>query len=223
MTDPWRNEGSRPSVAIRQLARICSGLSLKGNPILHIAMHVLVPWDLAWTWHLQKVCNRLRPVLPNWILHLAIIDAAMALATFAYLNPSYAWPRRRPEGNATTIGIAGTAIGHPLIAHEQRVNNDLTLEGLGRGLPGDRLQHVRKKHVFTNGGNQRLSGAGRGTGMRRILGVVVVADTDLHQSRRCSRRRIVVLLRGSQTSEKSVGGDGRSSRISGIVSYRRDF
>ena len=132
MTDLWRNEDSRPSVAIRQLARVCSGLSLKGNPILHIAMHVLVPWDLAWTWHLQKVCNRLRPVLPNWILHLANIDAAMALGTFAYLNPSYAWPRRRPEGNATTIGIAGTAIGHPLIAHEQRINNDLTLEDLGR-------------------------------------------------------------------------------------------
>ncbi|MDE0404089.1 MAG: MutS family DNA mismatch repair protein [Nitrospira sp.] len=132
MTDLWRNEDGRPSVAIRQLARVCSGLSLKAHPLLHIAIHLVVPWDLAWTWYLQKVCNRLRPVLPDWILHLAIIDAAMALATFAYLNPSYAWPCRRPEGNATPIGISGTAIGHPLLAHEQRINNDLTLEGLGR-------------------------------------------------------------------------------------------
>ena len=132
MTDPWRNEDSRPSVAIRQLARVCSGLSLKAHPLLHIAMHLVVPWDLAWTWYLQKVCNRFRPVLPDWIVRLATIDAAMALATFAYLNPSYAWPRRRPEGNAATIGISGTSIGHPLLAHEQRVNNDLTLEGLGR-------------------------------------------------------------------------------------------
>lgn len=132
MTDPWRYEDRRPSVAIGQLARICSGLSLKGNPILHIAMHVVVPWDLAWTWYLQKVCHRLRPVLPDWILRLATIDAAMALGTFAYLNPSYAWPHRKPDGLVTGSGIVGTAIGHPLIAHEQRVNNDLTLEGLGR-------------------------------------------------------------------------------------------
>lgn len=132
MTDLWRNEDSRPSVAIRQLARTCSGLSLKAHPLLHIAMHLVVPWDLAWTWYSQKVCNRVRSVLPDWIVHLAIIDAAMALATFAYLNPSYAWPRRQPEGNATTIGISGTAIGHPLLAHEQRITNDLTLEGLGR-------------------------------------------------------------------------------------------
>ena len=132
ITDPWRYEERRPSVAIRQLARVCSGLSLKGNPIFHIAMHVVVPWDLAWTWYLQKVCNRLRPVLPDWILRLATIDAAMALATFAYLNPSYAWPHRRPEANVADTGISGTSIGHPLIAHEQRINNDLTLEGLGR-------------------------------------------------------------------------------------------
>ncbi len=133
MTGLWRNGDSRPSVAIRQLARTCSGLSLKAHPLLHIAMHLVVPWDLAWTWYLQKVCNRLRPVLPDWVLHLAIIDAAMALATFAYLNPSYAWPScRRPEGGAATIGISGTAVGHPLLAYEQRINNDLTLEGLGR-------------------------------------------------------------------------------------------
>ena len=132
MTDLWRTGDERPSVAIKQLARICSGLSLKGNPILHIAMHVLIPWDLAWTWYLQKVCNRLRPVLPNWILRLAIVDSAMALATFAYLNPSYAWPRRKQDGSAAEPGIAGAAAGHPLLAHERRINNDLTLEGLGR-------------------------------------------------------------------------------------------
>ena len=132
MTQPWRDGQS--SMAVAQLARICSGLSLKAHPLLHIAMHLVVPWDLAWTWYLQKVCTRLRSVLPDWIVRLSTIDAAMALATFAYLNPSYAWPHRRPEGNADGTGISGKAVGHPLIAHQQRINNDLTLEGLGRVL-----------------------------------------------------------------------------------------
>lgn len=132
MIGPWRD--GQPSAAIKQLARICSGLSLKGHPLLHIAMHVVVPWDLAWTWYLQKVGGRLRHLLPDWIARLSTLDAAMALATFAYLNPSYTWPCRKPDGAANGIGIAGTAVGHPLIAHHQRINNDLTLEGLGRVL-----------------------------------------------------------------------------------------
>ena len=132
VTEPLRAWDRQPSAAIKQLARICSGLSLKAHPLFHIAMHIVVPWDLAWTWYLQKVCSRLRPVLPDWIERLATIDAAMSLATFAYLNPSYTWPNRRPEGEVAEIGISGTSIGHPLIAHRQRINNDLTLKGLGQ-------------------------------------------------------------------------------------------
>ncbi len=134
LTDPLRVGDRRPSATIKELAKICSGLSLKAHPLFHVAIHLVVPWDLAWTWHLQRVCSRLRPVLPDWIERLATIDAAMSLATFAYLNPSYTWPHRRRdgEGEVTETGIFGTSVGHPLIAHRQRVNNDLTLEGLGQ-------------------------------------------------------------------------------------------
>ncbi len=134
VTEPLSHWESRPSVALKQLERTCSGLSLRAHPLLHVAVHVVVPWDLAWTWFLQKVWRRLHDVLPEWIERFATLDAAMALATFAYLNPSYAWPRRRLEENGSGIGMAGTVIGHPLIAHERRVTNDLTLEGLGRVL-----------------------------------------------------------------------------------------
>ncbi len=128
--DPWKD--GQPSAAVKRLARICGGLSLKAHPLLHLAMHVVIPWDLAWLWYLQKVSGRLRHVLPDWTVRLSTIDAAMALATFAYLNPSYTWPSRNQDGAVSEIGIAGTAVGHPLIAHHQRIANDLTLEGLGR-------------------------------------------------------------------------------------------
>ncbi len=129
---PWQDR--QPSSAVRQLARICNGLSLKAHPLFHLAMHVVVPWDLAWTWSLQKMAGRLRDVLPDWIARLSTIDAATSLATFAYLNPSYAWPRMRPEGDVAATGLSGTAVGHPLIAHQQRITNDLTVEGLGKVL-----------------------------------------------------------------------------------------
>ena len=57
-----RTGGERPSLAIKQLARICSGLSIKGHPLIHLMVNLIGPWDMAWTWYLQKVCRRLRQV-----------------------------------------------------------------------------------------------------------------------------------------------------------------
>ena len=55
LTEPLRKGKGQPSVAIAQLARVCSGLSVKGHPIIHVALNFVVPWDLAWTWSLQRV------------------------------------------------------------------------------------------------------------------------------------------------------------------------
>ena len=132
LTEPLRKGKGQPSVAIAQLARVCSGLSVKGHPIIHVALNFVVPWDLAWTWSLQRVRSRLRPLLPDWMDRLATIDAAASLATFAFLNPSYTWPTRTSDENASEVGLVGTSIGHPLLAHAERVGNDVTLKGLGR-------------------------------------------------------------------------------------------
>jgi len=132
LTEPLRKGKGQPSVAIAQLAGVCSGLSVKGHPIIHVALNLVVPWDLAWTWLLQNVRGRLRPLLPDWMDRLATIDAAASLATFAFLNPSYTWPIRTSDENASEVGLVGTSIGHPLLAHAERVGNDLTLKGLGR-------------------------------------------------------------------------------------------
>ncbi len=132
VTEPLRTGDEPPSLAIKQLAKICSGLSIKGHPLIHIAVNLIGPWDLAWTWYLQKICQRLRPVLPIWLEQVATIDAAMALSTFAYLNPCYAWPTRRENPRAQDVGINTTSLGHPLLQHRQRVRNDFTLQGIGQ-------------------------------------------------------------------------------------------
>ena len=132
VTESFRTGEEPPSLAIKHLARICSGLSIKGHPVIHIAINLIGPWDMAWTWYLQKVCQRLRPVLPVWLDHVAAIDGAMALATFAFLNPEYAWPRRRPNPALHEVGLMTTSMGHPLLPHAQRVRNDFMLQGVGQ-------------------------------------------------------------------------------------------
>ena len=130
--EPLQTVGESPSLAIKRLARICSGLSIKGHPLIHIVVNLLGPWDMAWTWYLQKVCHRLRPVLPVWIEQMATIDATMTLGTFAYLNPDYVWPKQQESPANEEMGIVTTEVGHPLLAHEQRVRNNFSLQGIGQ-------------------------------------------------------------------------------------------
>lgn len=132
VTEPLRTGDEPPSLAIKQLAKICSGLSIKAHPLIHIAINLIGPWDVAWTWYLQKVCQRLRPVLPVWLEQVAMIDAAMALSTFAFLNPGYAWPTRRESPGVQEAGVATKSMGHPLLQYGQRVRNDFDLQAVGQ-------------------------------------------------------------------------------------------
>ena len=116
VTEPLRTGDEPPSLAIKQLAKICSGLSIKGHPLIHMAVNLIVPWDMVWTWYLQKVCQRLRPVLPVWLEQMATIDAAMCLSTFAFLNPCYDWPTRRESSGAQEAGGRDEGHGASLVA-----------------------------------------------------------------------------------------------------------
>ena len=133
-TESFRTKGVSPSLALRQLATVCSGLSLKGHPLIHIMINMIGPWDLAWTWYGQNVCQRLRSVVPIWLEHVATIDAAMALSTFAYLNPTYVWPTRLEHPDVHEAGMTTTMMGHPLLPHRQRVKNDFDLHAIGQVL-----------------------------------------------------------------------------------------
>lgn len=113
---------TKPSELTRQIARILHGISVKAHPLFHLALNALCPWDLFFTWRLHQVQCRVQSALPTWLDCLAEVEAASALATFAYLHPAYVWPS--PTDSA---GIDTTDLGHPLIASTIRVKNNLLL------------------------------------------------------------------------------------------------
>lgn len=114
--------GTKPSELARQIARVLHGISVKAHPLVHLALNALCPWDLFFAWRLQQVQCRVQSALPTWLDCLAEVEAASALATFAYLHPAYVWPS--PTDSA---GIDTTDLGHPLIASTIRVKNNLLL------------------------------------------------------------------------------------------------
>ncbi len=126
-----------PSRALREVAGIFHRLSVRAHPLVHLAINALGPWDLHWAYRLYHSQARLRELIPSWLDCLAEFEATAALGTFAYLHPDYAWPEPvAPTEPSVTDGqvafLKAHDLGHPLIAHAQRVGNDLHLEGLGQ-------------------------------------------------------------------------------------------
>jgi hypothetical protein len=122
----------RPTHSLKQLKTIAQSLSVKAHPLIHLGLNVLIPWDLWFVGKLDRILTRLRLTLPEWLEAMGILDAASALARFAYLNPDYVWPaleENHPE--AALRGLSSRGLGHPLIGRNQRITNDLELRGEG--------------------------------------------------------------------------------------------
>jgi hypothetical protein len=127
---------TRPSVFIHRLARVANALSVRAHPLVHLALNILIPWDLFFTYRLERLRRAVLSELPAWLEVLAELEAASALGNFAYLNPEYHWPTilSFQAGNGIPASMAARSIGHPLIAGPKRVTNDFDLRGIGHVL-----------------------------------------------------------------------------------------
>jgi hypothetical protein len=125
----------RPTACLKQLGRICHGLSVKAHPLIHLALNALIPWDLIYVGKLNRLITALHETLPKWLETIGQLDAASALARFAYVNPDYQWPQLEATHDPKhPPGITAHEIGHPLISRSHRITNDLDLRGEGHML-----------------------------------------------------------------------------------------
>ena len=131
---PLLAPGVNPPQLVRQAARTLHAISVKAHPAIHLIVNAICPWDLWFTYRLQRIQAQVAAHLPTWMDRLAEVEAASALATFASLHPSYCWPDplttdHRRNGAQARLSVTGLA--HPLIPDTHRVPNDLALETLG--------------------------------------------------------------------------------------------
>ena len=127
-------DGASPTLHLKRAARTLHAISIKAHPLVHLAVNALCPWDLWFTRQLIRTQHEIKNVLPQWLDCLAEVEAASALATFAYLHPDYAWPTPVTsigEQNGTAAVLHATQLGHPLLSTKSRIANDVNLTGLG--------------------------------------------------------------------------------------------
>ncbi len=126
--------GTSPTVQLTRVARTLHAISIKAHPLVHLMVNALCPWDL---WFLRRLIHAqqdIQQALPQWLNCLAEVEAASALATFAYLHPDYAWPTPATmsgEYNGTPPTLQAHRLAHPLLSAKTRVANDVRLAGRG--------------------------------------------------------------------------------------------
>ncbi len=131
---PLMQSAVKPSLHVKRAARTLHAISVKAHPLVHLVVNALCPWDLWFTRRLIQIQREIKSYLPLWLDRLAEVEAASALATFAYLHPDYAWPiplNSTGEQNGANAVVRARRLGHPLLPVQTRVANDVHLAGLG--------------------------------------------------------------------------------------------
>lgn len=117
------NTYNRPSAVLNRLSREVAFLSVRVNPLVHIILNTLVPWDLIFAIRYARALKDTEALWLSWVAQLNDIEAYACLASFAHNRPQYCWPLL----DDSCVFLESRGLGHPLIPEKNRVTNDISL------------------------------------------------------------------------------------------------
>jgi len=88
----------------------------------HVVNQVLTLWDFHALWLVERWQAAAGGRVRRWLAALGELEALSALAALAHDQPGWAFPELDAEGPAV---LAARELGHPLLADEVRVGNDV--------------------------------------------------------------------------------------------------
>ena len=119
--------GAAPGL-VRQLSRLAGWSELRtGAALLHFPIQALTMWDFHVFFAMQRWRTKSGRHIRGWIDALGTMDALAVLANVRASQPDWIAPRVDPGVRA----FEATALGHPLIADDRRVVNDVTVGPAG--------------------------------------------------------------------------------------------
>lgn len=124
----FRNPHHSPSMHTRKIQLVTFGVGLRSNPVLGLALNLILPWDFLLAWLINRVRAQVVDWFPKWVQVCYDLDAYVALANFAYIHPDYVFPTL--ASNPCPV-LSAKNLGHPLIPHAQNVRNDFAFDSLG--------------------------------------------------------------------------------------------
>lgn len=125
----YQQDKTRPSLFLKKIVRLAAAASSQKSDILWAILNLLVPWDLYFSYKLDQYKSELKDPLNRWLDHFYKLEALCSLANFAWLNPHYILAK--PGSERSEPVLKASDLGHPLIPHDQKVTNDVTIDNNG--------------------------------------------------------------------------------------------
>lgn len=125
----YQTTGQKPSAYLKKIIRIATAASSQSSELTWLLLNMIVPWDMYFAKKLDSFKADLEPQLNSWLDVFYKLEAMNALANFAWLNPAYTFSL--PVKKAPTPVFKASALGHPLIAKEKKVVNDVLIDDIG--------------------------------------------------------------------------------------------
>jgi MutS-like protein len=133
-------DGRRASSQVSELRHLLHWFDSRRNPFF-LPVAILRMWDIRYALKLEAWRGRSGPAVTRWLRALGDAEALSSLAGYAYDNPADVYPTvlpsprwgegggASPQGEGSSASTVAVGLGHPLIAREKCVLNDVTLGG----------------------------------------------------------------------------------------------
>lgn len=122
--------GKTPSAAMGEFRRAVSWYDLRHNGLIHPLANTLFLWDIHCTLMLERWQERAGKSARDWFRALGELEALSSFAGLLHDDSGVCFPEI-DEGMAV---FEADGLGHPLLAPDVRVSNDLALPAPGRAL-----------------------------------------------------------------------------------------
>ena len=109
---------------IRHLVNVMQAAEVWRSPMLYLPLQLVLLWDFHVVSLLERWQRHAGRDVRQWLDALGSVEALSALATLAHDNPDWTFPTLTDAGPAV---LEARALGHPLLAHDARVANDVTV------------------------------------------------------------------------------------------------
>ena len=120
-------DGQPASKRIAQLGRLVDLMLAERNQFF-FPIAFLLQWGAQFAFAIEDWRARSGKAIEGWLASTGELEALCALSAYAYEHPKDPFPQILDEGPR----FSGTAIGHPLLAENVCVRNDVELGGLLR-------------------------------------------------------------------------------------------
>jgi len=121
-------QGAKASKEIRALKNILNRFDVRLNIFAFYFLNTFLLWDLRQLLSLNQWKAKNAKTIEQWFTAIAEVEVLSSMGTLAFNRAQWCYPTISDEH----FTLQATALGHPLIADNKRVDSSFGLEGMGK-------------------------------------------------------------------------------------------